>query len=113
MSNGDWAVILDLDETLVLTSNLEGLRKARNWSKVYAAFDRTSLPQGTLEFIEKISRTARVGVVTKSPRSYAERLLEHHGIEVPVIVAFHDVRRVKPDPEALLKASQKLSSVPS
>jgi HAD superfamily hydrolase (TIGR01509 family) len=108
-----WAVVFDLDETLVLTSALEPLRRTRNWQKVYAAFDRTSLPRGTQGFLERISQKVQIAVVTKAPRRYAEKLLAHHGLNVPVIVAFHDVRRVKPDPEALLLASKKLGIDPS
>ncbi len=109
----DWAVVFDLDETLVLTSALEPLRKGRRWAEVYAAFPRTQLPNGTLQFLEKISQKARLGVVTKAPRPYAEKLLLFHGIKIPVIAAFHDVRNVKPHPEALLLAAQKLGIVRS
>jgi HAD superfamily hydrolase (TIGR01549 family) len=111
--NFKWAVVFDLDETLVLTSALESLRKTRRWQEVYAAFDHTRLPRGTHRFLEKLSEKTLLGVVTKAPRSYAEKLLAHHNIQMPVIVAYHDVRRVKPDPEALLLASKRLGIAPS
>jgi HAD superfamily hydrolase (TIGR01662 family) len=104
----EWAVLFDLDETLVLTSALEPLRKARRWKEVYAGFPKTSLPDGTLEFLKKLSGKVKLGVVTKSPASYAEKLLAHHKIEIAVLVAFHDVKKLKPDPEALLLAAEKL-----
>jgi HAD superfamily hydrolase (TIGR01549 family) len=107
-----WAVVFDLDETLVLTSPLESLRRWRKWKEVYAAFGQTRLPDGTLRFLERIAEKATLAVVTKAPRSYAERLLAFHGIELPVVVGYHDVKRVKPDPEALLLASQKLGIEP-
>lgn len=109
----DWAVLFDLDETLVLTSALEALRNGRRWGAVYAAFAKTRLPNGTLAFLEKLSGKARLGVVTKTPRSYAEKLLSYHKIKIPVIAAYHDVRNVKPHPEALLLAAQKLGTEPS
>jgi HAD superfamily hydrolase (TIGR01549 family) len=105
----NWAVLFDLDETLVLTSSLEALRRTRKWAEAYKGFPKTVLPPGTLEFIDKITPKAQLGVVTKAPRAYAEKLLAFHKIKVPVIVAFHDVRKVKPDPEALLLASQRLA----
>jgi HAD superfamily hydrolase (TIGR01509 family) len=111
-AENNWAVVFDLDETLVLTTALEALRKTRRWKEVYASFDQTSLPQGTLRFLERIARKAQLGVVTKAPRAYAERLLAHHAIQVPVVVAFHDVSRVKPDPEALLLASKRMGIPP-
>jgi HAD superfamily hydrolase (TIGR01549 family) len=109
----DWAVVFDLDETLVLTSTLEPLRKKRRWAEVQAAFPMTRLPNGTLKFLDRISLKARLGVVTKSPRPYAENLLWYHQIKIPVIAAYHDVKNVKPHPEALLLASRKLGIVPS
>jgi HAD superfamily hydrolase (TIGR01549 family) len=101
------AVLFDLDETLVITNAIEHLRK-RPWEKAYAAFSKTQLPNGTPQFLEKLSRIAKLGVVTKAPRPYAERLLSYHGIKIPVIVAYHDVKIVKPNPEGLLLAAQKL-----
>ena len=109
----DWAVVFDIDETLVLTSRLEPLRKKRKWTDVYAAFPQTQLPNGTLDFIEKVSRKAKVAAVTKAPRVYAEKLLAYHGLQVAVAAAYHDVERVKPDPESLLLASQKLGIEPA
>jgi HAD superfamily hydrolase (TIGR01662 family) len=109
----DWAVIFDLDETLVQTSALEPLRKKRVWHEVYKAFDKTQIPTGTLEFIKKASKIAELGVVTKAPEAYAKRLLAHHGINMDVLAAFHDVKKIKPDPEALLLASKKLGIPPS
>lgn len=111
--NADWAVVFDLDETLVLTSALEPLRRKGRWAEVYSAFSRTELPVGTLEFLKRISQKAQLGVVTKAPRSYAEKLLAFHRINMPVIAAYHDVKRVKPSPEALLLASHKLGIDPS
>jgi HAD superfamily hydrolase (TIGR01549 family) len=111
--DADWAVVFDLDETLVLTSALEPLRRSRRWAEVYSAFSRTELPVGTLEFLKRISQKVQLGVVTKAPRSYAEKLLAFHRIKVPVIAAYHDVTRVKPSPEALLLASHKLGIEPS
>jgi HAD superfamily hydrolase (TIGR01549 family) len=109
MANSEqWAVIFDLDETLVLTSALESLRKSRAWQRIYGSFGQTQLPVATTEFLQRVSHIARLGVVTKAPRPYAERLLAHHGIQVPVLVAYHDVKKIKPDPEALLLASQRL-----
>jgi phosphoglycolate phosphatase len=96
----------------VLTGVLDSLRRKGRWAEVYAAFSRTELPLGTLEFLERISQEARLGVVTKSPRTYAEKLLAFHRMKVPVIAAYHDVKRVKPNPEALLLASQKLGIAP-
>jgi HAD superfamily hydrolase (TIGR01509 family) len=113
MANKDWAVLFDLDETLVLTSALEPLRRKRVWANVYASFDKTQLPGGTLKFVKRAAQIAQLGVVTKAPRPYAERLLAHYEMEIPVLAAYHDVKKIKPDPEALLLASRKLGFPPA
>jgi HAD superfamily hydrolase (TIGR01549 family) len=110
MANSKKAILFDLDETLVLTSAIEPLRRQRNWPKVYANFAQTQLPPDTLKFVSDLKTLGdvEIGVVTKAPRQYAEKLLRFHGLNVPVLVAYHDVSRQKPHPEALLKAAAKL-----
>lgn len=103
-----WAILLDLDETLVLTSAIEDLRRQRAWQRVYRSLSKTTLPSGTREFIGSAQKLARLGVVTTSPRPYAERLLAHHRLALPVVIAYHDVTRRKPHPEPILKAAEKL-----
>jgi HAD superfamily hydrolase (TIGR01662 family) len=115
MPTGDkWAVLFDLDETLVLSAALETLRRSRDWSSVYKAFGMTSLPPGTVEALKALTKSNHVlGVITKSPRSYAERLIQHHALGIPVLVAYHDVKLRKPHPEALFKACEAIGISPS
>jgi HAD superfamily hydrolase (TIGR01549 family) len=110
MANSKKAILFDLDETLVLTSALEPLRRLRNWPRVYANFAQTQLPPDTLKFVSDLKTLGdvEIGVVTKAPRPYTQKLLSFHGLDVPVLVAYHDVSRQKPHPEALLKAAAKL-----
>jgi HAD superfamily hydrolase (TIGR01549 family) len=103
------AVLLDLDETLVLTSRIEPLRKSRRWAQAYREFDQTTLPPYTRAFLLQVRPIARIGVVTTSPRPYAERLLAHHGLDVPVLVAYHDTGRHKPFPDPILRALEILN----
>ncbi|MCI0724768.1 MAG: HAD-IA family hydrolase [Acidobacteria bacterium] len=113
MAARGWGVLLDLDQTLVLTSAIEHLRRQRAWSKVYRSFDKTSLPPGTARFVTRMGNLAKIGVVTTSPRPYAERLLAHHRIEIPVLVSYYDVRHRKPHPEPILKAARALGLNPT
>lgn len=108
MTTSSTAVLLDLDETLVLTSRIESLRKARRWAEVYGVLDQTTLPPHTRAFLARLRAMARIGVVTTSPRPYAERLLAHHDLEVPVLVAYHDTKRRKPHPDPILRALEIL-----
>jgi HAD superfamily hydrolase (TIGR01509 family) len=66
------------------------------------------LPPGTQDFLKIAGALAQPGVLTTAPRTYAERLLKHHGLILPVLVAYHDVSRRKPDPEPILTAAERL-----
>lgn len=108
-----WGVLLDLDQTLVLTDAIEPLRRRRAWLKVYNSFDQTTVPPGTARFLSKAGELAKLGVVTTSQRTYAERLLAYHRLPLPVLVAYHDVAQRKPNPEPILKAAARLNLDPA
>jgi HAD superfamily hydrolase (TIGR01549 family) len=110
--SADAGLLLDLDDTLVITSRIETLRARRHWALVYEALEQTTLPPGTREFITAITRFP-AGVVTSAPRTYAARLLRHHGLDIPVLIAYHDVAYRKPSPEPLLAAAGRLGVPPS
>lgn len=103
-----WALLLDLDQTLVITTAIEPLRRQKQWNRIYSQFHLTYLPSGTLDFLKTVDQHLHLGVLTSSPRSYAERLLAYHQLSLPVTVAYHDTRLHKPHPEPLLEATRRL-----
>ncbi len=109
MSAAKWTILFDLDQTLVLTSALETLRKQRAWSQIYERFHLTTLPPGTLDFLSQVRAQAQLGIVTNTPRAYAEKIVAYHRLSLPVVVAYHDTKLHKPHPEPLLTALQKVS----
>jgi HAD superfamily hydrolase (TIGR01549 family) len=108
MANIGIGVIIDLDDTLVVTRALEAFRRNRDWKKCYEEFSRTHLPEGTHAFLNKLREFAVCGVVTTSPRPYAERLIAFHALKIEVLVAYYDVKLRKPHPEPLLLGAQRL-----
>lgn len=104
MNKLQWAVLLDLDQTLVLTSPLLPLREQQRWQEIDLLLHLTVLPQGTHEFLRQAQELAVLGVVTSSPRSYAEKILACHQIALPVLAAYEDTEHHKPHPDPLLKA---------
>ncbi len=106
-------VLLDLDETLVLSSAVANLRRQRRWADVYQALDSTYMPPGTGDFISAIGQLGRLGVITMAPRPYAERVLAHHGLKLLVVVAYHDVANRKPHPDPILRGAQQLGVAPA
>lgn len=51
-------------------------------------------------------------MVTSSPRAYAERLLAYHQLDIPVLVAYHDIARRNPHPDPILQAASRLQVLP-
>ena len=108
MPSGTWTVLFDLDQTLVLTSALKSLRRARAWQQIYDRLHLTQLPPGTLDFLRKARFFAQLGIVTNTPRPYAEKLVAYHHLAIPVVVAYHDTQLHKPHPAPLLAALARL-----
>ena len=107
-------ILFDLDMTLVDSSVLMSLRSQKNWSAVYRNIPKTKLFPGAKEAIQELtlSQSYKIGVVTSSPRKYAEKLLNYHGLDIPVIVAYHDTAQHKPAAEPIILACQKLNLKP-
>jgi HAD superfamily hydrolase (TIGR01549 family) len=84
------------------------LRRQRQWQQVYGLFYLTELPPGTHQFLQEARQLAYLGIITTSPRPYAEQLIAYHHCQVPVVVAYHDTPRQKPAPDSILIAAQKL-----
>src|SRR6266511_3802727 len=109
------AVIFDLDETLLDSSALREARQQQRWSEVMRRLDEVQpyrLPESDVEVIDVPLRLReeglRVGVLTASPRHYAEALLEHFGIVHDGLVTGSDGYAAKPDPAGLRALAEQL-----
>lgn len=109
-----WAVLFDLDDTLVETAAIKPLRYQRRWSEVYASYHLTSVEPGVRRLLAKLDGRARTGVVTMAQRRYAETILSYHAIDVPILVAYGDVprREMKPHPRPILLAAGMVGARP-
>ena len=106
-------ILFDLDLTLVDSSILFELREKRLWSEVYKNIPKTTVYDGVHEMIDELKPSFKFGIVTSSPRTYAERLTSFHGIEIPILTAYHDTRLHKPDPSPIIHGSNQLGLSPS
>jgi len=105
--------IFDLDMTLVDTSALFELRLKRNWKEVYSHIDQTKLYPGVHQLISAINDKYVAGIVTSSPRPYAEKVVRYHNINLDILVAYHDTSLHKPNPEPIMLGVKKLNIPPS
>ena len=101
-------VIFDFDQTLVNTQPLERLRASRQWNAVMARL-------GELEIYDEVeallwdldSLDELMAIVTSSPSMIPKRFIALHKWPIKVVIGYHDVRKHKPDPEALLLALKR------
>ncbi len=101
-------IIFDLDMTLVDTSCFEELRNQRLWSQIYSNTKNTKIYDGISELVSELVKYYKVGIVTSSPRTYAERIIDYYSLNIPVLSAYHDTKNHKPHPEPIIKGCQVL-----
>jgi HAD superfamily hydrolase (TIGR01549 family) len=113
-------VIFDLDDTLLDSRALRSVRDGRDWQAVMSRLHEvkefdvghdptrvTDLPQAARD------RELSVGLLTHSPRGYAEALLKAHGMRVDAMVTGSDGYATKPDPGGLLAVISELGLMPA
>lgn len=101
--------LFDLDDTLVRTSDLDEVRRAgknddsegyrtRLAGELGRIAPRLIYSEGLLDEIRAANPGMRLGVFTRSPRSYARLVLQtaYPNTKWDVVVAFEDVERTKP-----------------
>lgn len=98
--------------TLVDTSSLLSLRSERKWSEVYNRLDETKLFNRISSLIKKSKSKYKIGIVTSSPRKYAQKLIDFHNLDIPILSAFHDTKKHKPDPEPIIYGVNELGIEP-
>jgi HAD superfamily hydrolase (TIGR01549 family) len=108
--SGVRAILFDLDDTLLDSSELAQLRTERRWDLVASSLHRVRSFEGDPHRLPERCRAQglAVGVVTSSPRFYAEALLERFGIRADVLVTGSDDYAPKPDPASLIAALSEL-----
>ena len=101
--------LFDLDMTLVNSSDLERWRNRQMWRHVkdnislVRPFSSRATPPHELPGKLKAAGHP-VGIITSSPRWYAEKILKSFRIEYDVLVAYEDTEEHKPDPSPINKA---------
>jgi HAD superfamily hydrolase (TIGR01549 family) len=103
--------IFDLDQTLVDSKIALIARDKRNWSEVYKFIPKMQLYPNIIEILNFLNeKNCGIAIVSSSPKSYIEKVLNHFNINISVIVAFHDTKNHKPDPDPILLALKKLTA---
>ena len=107
-------VIFDFDQTLVDTSPVEALRKARRWSAVMGRLASLQAYEGIGKLLaEPTAADHRLAIVTRSPDMVAKAIVQREKWPIDIIIGYHAVQRRKPDPEGLLLAMERAGATPA
>ena len=98
-------IIFDLDLTLVDTTIVEQARHDRNWQLAYSLIPKCKLYEGMEEVLAIIrNNNINTCIVSTSPRTYVEKVVDCFKLPIQHIVAYHDAKPIKPHPAPMLKA---------
>ena len=104
-------IIFDLDLTLVDTTPLEQARADRNWQQAYSQIGQCKLYEGMQEVLDIIAKQSiPTAIVSTSPSSYVQRIVEYFHLPVQHIIGYHDAKPHKPAPQPMLLALQMLNT---
>ena len=98
-------ILFDLDQTLVDSSRAEYNRKHQNWTLVYQEICRFHRYPGVSKTIQDLKSAGwKVGIVTSSPKKYAEKVVQQFGLKCDTLICYHDTFLRKPYPDPYVKA---------
>jgi len=103
------AIIFDLDQTLVDSRHIEHLRRSHQWPIVYQKIPTILVYEGINEILS-VTRDVgiKLAIVSSSPSSYVQRVVQHFGWSFDVVVCYHDTTKHKPHPAPLIEAVNRL-----
>ena len=106
--SGSSMIIFDFDLTLVDTQPVEALRAARKWRAVMSRAPELKVYDGVHELLVDLDACGQtLAIVTKSPDMVPRHFVERYRWPIGIVLGYHQVRRRKPDPEALHLAMRK------
>ena len=111
--SGSSMIIFDFDLTLVDTQPVEPLRAAKQWGSVMARAPELEVYDGVHELLVDLDgRGETLAIVTKSPDMVPRYFVKRYQWPIGIVLGYHQVKRRKPDPEALLLAMRKAEANP-
>lgn len=106
------AIIFDLDNTLLHTNHLGSFRNSREAVNDKNLLKKEDIILDPSLLLRLQQEGIKVGIVTRSPRAYAESLLSAYNYPYDALVAAWDTFRTKPSPDPLVKCAKKLNVNP-
>ena len=106
-------IIFDFDLTLVDTQPVEALRAARRWKSVMARAPGLKVYDGIHDLLSELDACdATLAIITNSPNMVPWFFVKQHNWPIEIVLGYHQVKRRKPDPEALVIAMRNAGAKP-
>lgn len=103
------AILFDLDQTLIDSSQLEPMRKNCNWDYVMSNLHLVKPIKGVDQYLKNIKIIGlKSGLVSSSPKNYVLAVCKKFNWDFDVVVAYQDTKNHKPNPYPLSKAASLL-----
>ena len=107
-------ILLDLDQTLINSQKALSLRKQRKWREVYQIIPQLKPYPNVTSLLKYLNRQSiPICVVTSSPRTYCERVINYWDWNITTIVCYHDTDRHKPYPDPIIKGYKDINLSPN
>lgn len=102
-------VIFDLDQTLVNSKSIEQLRHPYQFLAIMGRIDEVTEYPGIKDLLFDLhQKNVKIGIVTSNVSKYCEKIIQRYNWVVNEMVCYHDVKKVKPDPEGIFLILEKL-----
>ncbi len=103
------SIIFDLDLTLVDSTLAEQARSERDWQKAYSLIPQFMVYDGLNPIFDLIRKhNIKASIVSTSPRTYVEKVVEHFNLPIRWIVGYHDAKPHKPHAAPMIKALEMM-----
>lgn len=103
------SIIFDLDLTLVDSTLAEQARSERDWQKAYSLIPQFKVYDGLNPIFDLIRKhNIKASIVSTSPRTYVEKVVEHFNLPIRWIVGYHDAKPQKPHAAPMIKALEMM-----
>lgn len=104
-------IIFDLDMTLVNSNSLSQMRKDKKWPDVYKNIVNLKKDKYIDEYIKELQKNEiKIAVVTHSPESYCQKILNFMNWDIKYSVCYHEFKpNLKPHPKSYELALSKIN----
>jgi HAD superfamily hydrolase (TIGR01549 family) len=109
MSNSEYGILFDLDQTLIDSRCIKSLRDSRDWKKVFDNLHTVKEYEGISDLLSGLhEENIKIGIISSSPTHYCEKIVLQNKWAIDAVVGYHDTTNHKPNPEPIFLGLKKI-----